>query len=97
MIVEGWLNAVGAAGFAYEVGDADSTARFIAAHTVSASTAVGTSKSFSRIAIPYTYTSADTIDIKATVIAASTVQSFSLTVGYLVDGQDDTTTSGING
>lgn len=96
MIIEGWFNAVGAAAFIYTVGDGDSTARFVAATTMSASTAVGTSKSFSRIAIPYTYATADTIDIKMTAVAASTVQSFSLTVFYLVDGQDDTTSSGIN-
>lgn len=87
-IVDGYLKMAGALGFAYIVGDGGNTSRFVAATTVSAST-TGTTVSFLRSVMPYTYASDDTIDVKATVIAASTVQSISLTVFYLVDGQDD--------
>lgn len=87
-IVDGYLKMTGALGFAYEVGDGDSSTRFTAATTVSAST-TGTVVSFLRSVLPFTYTSADTIDVKATVIAASTASNFALTVFYLVDGQTD--------
>ena len=94
-IIDGYIVASGALGFAYQVGDGDSNARFVATYTVSAST-TGTTKSFIRTVLPHTYTSADTIDVKAIVIAASTASAFSLTVWYLADGQDNTTTSHLN-
>lgn len=87
-IVDGFLKMSGALGFAYSVGDGSSAARFAAATTVSAST-TGTTVSFLKSVLPYTYSSADTIDVKATVIAASTASNFALTVYYLVDGQND--------
>jgi hypothetical protein len=89
-ITDGYLKMVGIAGFAYTVGDGGDAARFVAATTVSAST-TGTTVSFLKSVIPYTYDSADTIDVKMTVVAASVAQAFTLVVSYVVDGQNDGT------
>ncbi len=93
VIVDGYMKVIGAAGFVYEIGDGGDTARFLAADTVSASTATGTVFAFLKNGLPYQYSIAptttnqwDTIDVKVTIIpGASVVQSWALTVFYMVD------------
>jgi hypothetical protein len=77
-------------GFAVSVGDGGDAARFVAAHTASASTA-NTVASLVKGILPYTYSITanaalqyDTIDVKATVIAASTDHAWDLTVWYIL-------------
>lgn len=86
-IIDGYTRFIGAPAFAWTVGDGGSTNRFATVVTASASAATGTLNAFLRKVLPYTYTSDDTIDIKVTVVTATTNAKFTLAVNYVVDGQ----------
>lgn len=88
-IIDGYTRFIGAPAFAWTVGDGNSTARYAAALTASASAATGTVNPFSKSQLPYTYTADDTIDIKLTVVTATVNAQFTLAVNYVVDGQTD--------
>jgi len=94
IIIDGYMKVVGDLGFAYEVGVGGDTNKFVTVNTVSATT-TGTVFAFLRNLLPFkisvTANAAnqfDTIDVKATVIAATVAQSWSLVVHYLVDDAD---------
>lgn len=90
-IIDGHVKMTGDLGFAISVGDGGDAARFVAAYTCSATVTTGTTKPFLQTVLPYTYSLTananpqyDTIDVKATVIAATVAMKFTLTVWYIL-------------
>ena len=91
IITDGYMVAVGDLGFAYEVGISGDSNKFVTVKTVSATT-TGTVFAFLKNLLPFNISVTAnapnqyiTVDVKATVIAATVAAAWSLVVNYLVD------------